>query len=81
MVQFFQDLKTSAVQETVLSTEEPDFVVYSGDAVSGYAWDKSKDWYARVWLNWTAPIVKRQYFYVRLFVFVLDLISIGLHPR
>ena len=36
----------------ILDYEKPDFVVITGDLVSGYAWDgKTKNWVAGKWAN------------------------------
>lgn len=45
------------VMRTVLETEKPDFVVVTGDVVSGYAWDgKTPGWFAQVYKNFTIPL-------------------------
>jgi predicted phosphodiesterase len=34
----------------ILDYENPDFVVHTGDVVSGFAWDKkTRPWLATVW--------------------------------
>ena len=43
------------VQEAVLAAESPDLAVFSGDMVSGYAWDGKPGWYAARWRQLTAP--------------------------
>lgn len=43
------------VQEAVLAAEHPDLVVFSGDMVSGYAWDGRPGWYAARWGELTRP--------------------------
>lgn len=34
-----KDLKNQDVIRTIIESEQPDFVVVTGDVVSGYAWD------------------------------------------
>ena len=50
------DENSMSVQRTILKAEQPDLVVITGDAVSGYAWDRSKDWYKAQWEKWTSPM-------------------------
>ena len=46
------------VQATILSIEQPDLVVFSGDMVSGYACPQPcpPGWYAERWRQLTAPV-------------------------
>eukprot|EP01099_Mayorella_cantabrigiensis_P002721 TRINITY_DN2200_c0_g1_i1.p1 TRINITY_DN2200_c0_g1~~TRINITY_DN2200_c0_g1_i1.p1 ORF type:complete len:320 (-),score=88.98 TRINITY_DN2200_c0_g1_i1:315-1241(-) len=51
------DENSMNVQRTILKAEQPDVVVITGDAVSGYAWDhRAKDWYQAQWEKWTSPM-------------------------
>ncbi|KAL2913598.1 hypothetical protein HK105_206900 [Polyrhizophydium stewartii] len=46
------------VSRKLLAFEQPDFVVLSGDMVSGYAWDgREQDWYQRMHAAAVAPVV------------------------
>lgn len=38
---------------TIMSMENPDFVAFSGDMVSGYNWDGSEGWLRRQWKDVT----------------------------
>lgn len=41
----------------VLEMEKPDFVISTGDVVSGYAWDPLiPDWYSKQFVNFTKPM-------------------------
>ena len=48
-----KDSMSNSVQQTVLRFEakQTDFVAFSGDMISGYAWDKSEGWYERNYRN------------------------------
>jgi len=54
-----KDQLTNKLQATVLDSEAPQLAVFSGDAVSGYAWPASKPagWYKSQWEVWTEPVV------------------------
>jgi len=53
-----QDIGNTVVQNVVLATENPDLVVLTGDAVSGYAWDGHQiDWFPKQWPNVIAPML------------------------
>ena len=41
---------------TIISMENPDFVAYSGDMVTGNCWDGSKDWFRRQWNDVTRVV-------------------------
>ena len=65
-----QDFNTTEVIRTLVHAENPDFLAFSGDMVSGrrsdpmdftivgYAWDQSPNWYERIWKRWTAPLLE-----------------------
>ena len=44
------------VQTTVLRSERPNLVVFSGDMVSGFAWDGSAGWFEHRWQQLLAPV-------------------------
>ena len=45
------------VQQAVLHSEQPSLVVFSGDMVSGFAWDHhTPGWFADRWRQLTAPV-------------------------
>jgi pre-mRNA-splicing factor SYF1 len=44
------------VQSTVLQAEKPDFVAFSGDQVSGFAWDGQPGWFEAAWRQLIAPV-------------------------
>lgn len=50
------DILTNQLQASVIEAEQPDLVVFSGDAVSGYAWDGSEGWYEEQWNMFTIPV-------------------------
>ena len=44
-------------QEAILQFEaDADFVAFSGDMVSGYAWDHSEGWYERTLTKLMGPV-------------------------
>ena len=45
--------------KTVLDQEKPDFVVFTGDMVTGYNWDKRQGWFKRQWLKFTKTVRER----------------------
>lgn len=50
------NLLAPQVQATVLAAERPGLVAFSGDQVSGFAWDKlTPGWYAQHWRQLIAP--------------------------
>lgn len=54
------DLDNQRLMGDILDQEQPDLVICSGDAVSGYAWDgKTKPWAALQYANFTKPMMKR----------------------
>ena len=55
---------------TIISMENPDFVAYSGDMVTGNCWDGSKDWFRRQWNDVTRVVSEWKIPY-----------DIGIYPR
>lgn len=54
-----RDINSQRAQRTVLYSEKPDLVVLSGDAVSGYRWDKkTKPWFPNIYKRLTAPMIE-----------------------
>ena len=54
-----KDINSQQVQRTILKSEQPDLVVLSGDAVSGYGWDKkTPNWFPRPYAKLTQPMVE-----------------------
>ncbi len=53
-------LLTQYCLKTVLDMEKPDFVVFTGDMVTGYNWDKSKGWFERQWKEFTRTVRERE---------------------
>jgi len=54
-----KDKNTASLQEFLIATVKPDIVVITGDAVSGYSWDKkSPDFYRKNWEKFTAAFTK-----------------------
>lgn len=54
------DVNSVKVQDKILSIEDPDIVVMTGDSVSGYAWNSSigSGWFAKRWAQLTSPMVQ-----------------------
>ena len=53
------DWNTQSLQEFLIAMVKPDMIVITGDAVSGYAWDKkSPDFYKKNWEKFTAAFTK-----------------------
>lgn len=42
---------------TVLKNEDPDFVAFTGDMVTGYNWDKKPGWFKKQWKKFTTRMV------------------------
>jgi 3',5'-cyclic AMP phosphodiesterase CpdA len=64
---FFKDLFTTSLVESLIKQSNPDLIVITGDAVSGYSWNgKEKGFYAKHWRKWTKPMrrLKKPYAYV-----------------
>lgn len=62
-----QNQKTTAAQEKIIQAVKPDLIVVTGDAVSGYVWDKkTQGFYKAQWELFTAPYrkLKTRYAYV-----------------
>jgi hypothetical protein len=55
---YFKDEFSQHLQEKLINHVKPDLVVITGDAVSGYAWDKSDTFYQNCWKKWTNPMLK-----------------------
>jgi len=53
-----KDINSSIVQDTILGLENPDLVILTGDSVSGYSWDNSAGWYAKIWARVISSMVK-----------------------
>jgi len=54
------DKAAQDLMRMVLDTEKPDFVVSTGDIISGYAWDgKTQGWYAENYKTFTQPMIER----------------------
>lgn len=51
-----KDKNSQILQGKLIQTVKPDLVVITGDAVSGYAWDKSDTFYQKNWSKWTNPM-------------------------
>ncbi|KAL4419342.1 hypothetical protein ABPG75_005873 [Micractinium tetrahymenae] len=49
------DLRTDQVQSAVLAAEQPDLAAFSGDQVSGFAWDGSPRWFEERWRQLLQP--------------------------
>ncbi|KAK8793460.1 hypothetical protein WA158_004819 [Blastocystis sp. Blastoise] len=48
------DDETTQIMRTILKTENPDFVAFTGDMVAGYGWDKQPGWYEKKWNAFTS---------------------------
>lgn len=53
-------LLTQYCLKTVLDMEKPDFVVFTGDMVTGYSWDGSEGWFERQWKEFTRTVRERE---------------------
>jgi 3',5'-cyclic AMP phosphodiesterase CpdA len=63
-----RDAMTTVIQETIIEEVKPDLVVITGDAVSGYTWNKKdKDYFKSKWEEFTAPYRKYKVRYAYVF--------------
>lgn len=44
--------------ETVLAHENPDFVAFTGDMVTGYNWDGKQGWFKKQWLKFSERMTR-----------------------
>jgi Calcineurin-like phosphoesterase len=56
-------LAASAIYRTVITIEDPDVVVLTGDQVSGYAWDGTQGWFAEMYARVLDTILSLGYPY------------------
>jgi len=63
-----QNQRTTAAQESIIQAVKPDLIVITGDAVSGYAWDKkTQGFFKSQWEQFTAPYIKLKTRYAYVF--------------
>jgi len=62
------DMRTSYIQQTLIEQVRPDMIVITGDAVSGYKWNKKdEDYFKSKWQEFTAPYSKYKVRYAYVF--------------
>lgn len=52
------DTLSSSIQKKILETEHPDFVVFTGDCVSGQLWNNESGWFEKQWIEYTKPVTE-----------------------
>ena len=53
-------LLTHFALDTVFAHEDPDFVAFTGDMVTGYNWDGTEGWFEKQWNKWSIKMKQRQ---------------------
>ena len=51
---------THIALDTVFAHEDPDFVAFTGDMVTGYNWDGSQGWFEKQWRKWSMKMSQRR---------------------
>lgn len=55
-----KDKAAHDLMSLILDLEDPDLVIVTGDAVSGYAWDgKESEWFEKTYANFTKALIEK----------------------
>lgn len=55
------DLKVNDFQYMLFENDKPDFVVFTGDAISDYSWNgKDKNYFQNSWKLFTKPVTDKK---------------------
>jgi len=50
-----KDLRNDMIHRKLIEMSKPDLVVITGDSISGYEWDDTIGWFAKLWKRFTKP--------------------------